>query len=100
MNYQPSDYPYPSEDYEASVLDGEMILFSSKTEKALYLNAPSKMILELCNGELSVTEIINLLLEAYPEASDELEADVNVTFENLYEGGAILFSHSPVNITA
>ena len=99
MNYKPNDYPYLSGDFEASILDGEMILFSSKTEKALYLNAPSKMILELCNGESSVMEIINLLSDAYPEASDELEADVNATFENLYDGGALLFSHSPINTT-
>ena len=96
MQYLPSDHPYLSDDFEVSMLDGEMILFSSKTDKVLYLNESSRMIWELCNGDLSVMNIIKLLTEAYPDAIDEIESDINTTFENLYEGGAIRFSSTPI----
>ncbi len=40
------------------------------------LNESSSLIWSLCTGELSVSEIINLLQESYPEAGDVIAKDV------------------------
>lgn len=94
-NYQPTHYPRVIEEYQASILDGELILYSAKSEKVFYLNETSKLVWDLCTGNMTVEKIIGLLADAYPDASEKISNDVHNVLDNLYEGGAILFSDSP-----
>jgi hypothetical protein len=96
MSYQPTHYPLIIEEYQASILDGELILYSALSEKVFYLNESSKLVWDLCTGKMTVEKIIDLLSGAYPEASATISIDVHKILGTLYDGGAILFSDSSV----
>ena len=95
MSYQPTHYPRIIEEYQASILDGELILYSAISEKVFYLNETSKLVWDLCTGKMTVEKIIELLTSAYPDASANISIDVHNVLDNLHDGGAILFSDSP-----
>ena len=57
-------------------MDGEVLLYNPNNATTLHLNGPSVVVWQLCNGENSVQEMIEALQEAYPEQSDQIEADV------------------------
>lgn len=98
MKHKPTHYPRIVEEYQASILDGELILYSPSSEKVIYLNESSKLVWDLCNGELSVQNIIGLLADAYPESGQDIARDVHSILSNLVEGGAISLSDSPIKI--
>ena len=45
-------------------MDGEMLLYNPSTSTTLQLNAPSAVVWQLCDGERSVQDIIDVVLEA------------------------------------
>jgi hypothetical protein len=93
-HYQSTHYPCIVEEYQPSIVDGELILFSAKTQREFHLNESSKLVWGLCNGESTVDEIIDLLADAYPEARDKISPDVHNVLNSLYQDGAIYFRES------
>jgi len=57
-------------------MGGEVLLYNPNNATTLHLNGPSMVIWQLCNGENSVQDMIDALQQAYPEQSDQIEADV------------------------
>lgn len=62
-------------------------------ERVLVLDETGKEIIELCNGERSIEEIVDQLASAYDAPSDVIEHDVNAVVQVLRDKG-ILDVHS------
>ena len=73
-------------------LDDEVLLYNPSNNKTLYINKSASIIWQLCNGEQSVEEIIQLIQEAYPGNSDELQDDVLDTLNTLKQNDAVTFA--------
>ena len=76
-------------DYRLEEMDGELLLFDPNEKKVLYCNETAALVWQLCDGERSVTEMTELLVESFPEASDTIPNDVRETLHLLAEHGAI-----------
>ena len=87
-------YPLQNKDYELTELDDEIILFSVKFEKAIYLNSSAQLIWQLCDGKYSVNDIIADLQEQYPDES-LIEQQVLEAFDKMLEDDVITFIVEP-----
>jgi hypothetical protein len=52
-------------------------LKDTESKKLIKLNETSALIWQVCTGEWSVGEIIDVLKESYPDAADGMDADVH-----------------------
>lgn len=71
--------PKRKPDYRLEMIDGELLLYHLNETKILYCNQTASLIWNLCDGELTVEAITNLLQDAYPEAADVIADDVQKT---------------------
>ena len=58
-------------------------LKNSESKKMIKLNETSALIWQVCTGEWSVGEIIDVLKESYPDAMDGMDADVHQALSQL-----------------
>ncbi len=86
------DKPLRNDQCHMEELDDEILLYHPGNNKTLYINKSASIIWQLCNGEHSVAEIIQMIAEAYPSATDGLEKDVLDTLTRLSENQAISIS--------
>lgn len=86
-----NDDPVPvrREGFIIEELDGETLLFNEITKRTLYLNESATAIWKLCDDKRTPAEIAEILKEAYPEASEDFEADVRATLGQLASEGAL-----------
>jgi hypothetical protein len=70
-------------------MDGELILFSPRTTKVLYFNPTASVIWQLCDGEHTLGEIVDLLAAAYPDAAEKMLAQVEGTLQVFLENETI-----------
>ena len=64
-------------------MDGEILLYKPSNATTLHLNEPSVIVWELCNGERSVSDIIETVKDAYPEQADQIPSDIVGVIEDL-----------------
>jgi hypothetical protein len=69
-------------------LEGEIVLYSASSAKAIYLNESAALVWQLIDGERSIAQIESLLTDAYPEAVT-LKDDVSQAIEVLRNHGVI-----------
>lgn len=86
------DKPVRNDECRMEELDDEILLYHPGNSKTLYINKSASIIWQLCNGEHTVAEMIQMIAEAYPAASDGLEQDVMDTLERLADNQAISVS--------
>jgi hypothetical protein len=72
-----------SENFNLEDMDGEMLLYHVSSTRTLHLNSSAAVVWQLCDSERSVEDILNLLKENYPDAGEELKADVLSALEEL-----------------
>jgi hypothetical protein len=65
------------------------LLKDADGETVLKLNESSVLIWELCNGELTVGEMVQLLADTYPEAAEDMRKDVFRALDELNEEAVI-----------
>jgi hypothetical protein len=70
------------------VLESEIVLYCSCSEKALYLNESAALVWQLIDGERSIGQIGLLLTDAYPDAVT-LTHDLSEAIEMLRKHGVI-----------
>ncbi len=75
--------------YQMEALDGEILLYHPASTNILHSNQSGYLIWRLCDGQRTVAEICQLLVDAYPEAAGEIENDVRETLEIFKEYGAV-----------
>lgn len=76
MTIEMQQIPKPKDNFQLEDLDGELLLYHPTHNKSFYLNENAAMIWKLCDGENSVADIIDILIEAFPDAKDQMEIDV------------------------
>lgn len=86
---KPIKIPYPMPDFQIQNLDGEIVLLHPVQNTILHINPTGALIWQLCNGVRSVTEIVIILSEAYPEARNQIAVDVPKIIYELAAHGAL-----------
>lgn len=71
-------------------LDGEIVLLHPARNIIVHSNQSGALIWQLCNGQRSVQEIIEILSVAYPESASEISVDVSQTIQELLASGALV----------
>ncbi len=66
-------------------IDNEITVYHPMLATSLYLNETGALIWELCDGERSISEMIDILLELYPENHEQIAADVKALIRRLLE---------------
>ena len=79
-------------DFQLEEIDDEVLLYSPKATRSIYLNPSASLIWRLCTGEFSTQEIISSLQEQFPEQADTIEEDVVTTLDQFVESQAIEFN--------
>jgi len=81
--------PKQKSDYHLEMMDGELLLYHLSETRILYFNETASLIWHLCDGQQSLSEMITLLGEAYPEAAETMAADVEETVQQFLTAGCI-----------
>ena len=87
-----SKTPTIQSNFELEEIDGELLLYSPESTRSIYMNSTASIIWRLCDGKLTVGEIVNLLQEAFPDAAETMEADVVHSIELFVSNKAIRLS--------
>lgn len=70
-------------------LDGEISLYDSTTNRALLLNPTASDVWRLLDGAHTLTEIIELLAQAYDTTPEAIADDVRSAVEQLMDHGLL-----------
>lgn len=81
--------PCRVEGFQMETIEGEIILLHPARNLIIHCNQSGALIWNLCDGNRTVAEIIELLGAAYPEARDEIAVNVPVTIQELLSHGAL-----------
>ena len=81
--------PHQTPGYELQKSPCCYSLRNSETKNIIKLNDSSALIWQVCTGEWSVGEIIEVLQESYPDAESSMEADVHSALELLLKENAL-----------
>lgn len=57
-------------------MDEEIVVYHPTLTTSLYLNETGALVWQLCDGERTVTEIIELLCRMYPENAERIGPEV------------------------
>jgi hypothetical protein len=74
---------------ELESIGNDLLLYSPRNEVIFALNQTSALIWNLCDGNRSVAEIIEILCAAYPDAAVEIPAQVEATLLKLVASQAL-----------
>ena len=72
-------------DYFLEKIDNEITVYHPSLTTSLYLNETGALIWELCDGKRTVTDVIDILLELYPESRGQIHNDVTDIISRLVE---------------
>ena len=67
------------------IMDGETVLYEESSKKMIYLNESATVVFQLCDGQRTVREIIEVLASAYPEVSGSIGHDVLTVIDYLVQ---------------
>ena len=87
--------PTANSSFELEEIDGELLLYSPESTRSIYMNSTASIIWRLCDGKLTVREIVGLLVEAFPEAEDSIEQDVIDSINLFVSNNAVELSDEP-----
>jgi hypothetical protein len=87
-----SKTPTIQSNFELEEIDGELLLYSPESTRSIYMNSTASIIWRLCDGKLTIGEIVSLLQEAFPDAAESMEADVIHSIELFVSNNAIKLS--------
>ncbi|MCP4010353.1 MAG: PqqD family protein [Proteobacteria bacterium] len=81
--------PKTVDDFQLEEIDGEVLLYSPKATRSIYLNPSASLIWRLCTGEFSTQEIIDSLREQFPDQAETIADDVMATLDQFVESQAV-----------
>lgn len=85
-----SDIYKQAEDCLLEDMEGECLLYHPGTTTTLHLNQPSVLVWKLCDGEMTVDNIIDALQEAFPEQAEQIAGDVEDVIKDLSDKQVLL----------
>lgn len=62
--------------YFLEKIGSEITVYHPSLTTSLYLNETGALIWELCDGKRSISDLIDILIELYPESSDQIHHGV------------------------
>jgi hypothetical protein len=86
---EPTSKPIRKPDYRLELVDDETMLYNPADTKIISFNQTAALIWHLCDGQISMEEMISALQEAYPDSRDEIAEDVRATLEQFEKIGCI-----------
>jgi len=78
------EIPHQHGDFQIEQLEGETLLYQHQLKRVIYLNESAALVWHLCDGRRSVADIIELLVNSYPETEDAVRADVIEAIDSLF----------------
>lgn len=75
--------------YQLEQFENEILLYDSGKTQVVYLNETAALVWQLCDGQRTVAQLRALILDAYPEQSDQIHPDIDVALQQLQASGAI-----------
>jgi hypothetical protein len=81
--------PRRRDGYALESFGDEIVIYHPASEAIFHCNATAALIWQLCDGQRSFGEIVDLLRDAYPEAAAQLQQDVSATLSQLLTHGAL-----------
>lgn len=81
--------PKAVEGLRVETMDGETVLYEDNLKKMIYLNESATVVFQLCDGQRTVRDIIDVLTSAYPEVSGSIADDVLTVIDYLVQEGAV-----------
>jgi hypothetical protein len=82
--------PRLAPDYQAEIMEGELVIFHPDSTKVLHSNPSAAVIWKLCDGQRTVGEIIHLLCDAFPESAEQIKKDVPEAIQLFVENGVMV----------
>lgn len=70
-------------------MDGEIVLFHPARNVIIHSNETAALIWQMCDGNNTVEDIVNILSGAYPDAAAQIAKDVPETIQKLRAQGAL-----------
>ncbi len=77
-------------EYRVEKFDNEILLYAVSSTQGIYLNETAYLVWEMCANDHSVTDIIDLLEQAYPQQSGTIAGDVSTAIQSLIDSGALI----------
>ncbi|RMF04853.1 MAG: PqqD family protein [Chloroflexi bacterium] len=87
MNLQ--DKPQQKPGYRLEALDDELLLYHPGRTAIIYCNATASLVWQLCDGNRTIGEMIDLLSAAYEQPAEVIKADVFSVLEEFCRHGAV-----------
>lgn len=84
--------PLINPDYQVEQFDNEVVLFSLNGADVVALNQTAHLVWRLCYENLTVQEMVGLLVDTYPDQAEEIRADVLAALETMAGHGIIELS--------
>jgi hypothetical protein len=81
--------PRPAPEYQAEILEGELVVFHPSSNKVLHSNPSAAVIWKLCDGRRSIAEITRILCEAFPESAEQIKKDVPEAIQLFVDNGVM-----------
>lgn len=91
----PNSIPVPRKDFVFSQMDGEALLYRHSVNKTIHLNESAAAVWQLCDGERTVQQLVDVLADAFPDARAEIAGDVHQAVDELYAEGALRLESRP-----
>ena len=70
-------------------MDDEQLLYNPLITKTIYMNSTATLIWKLCATSLTVGQIIEILIDQFPQSSSQIRVDVIETIDELTKSQAI-----------
>lgn len=64
-------------------MEDEALIYNPTASTTLHLNPPSVMVWRMIDGERSVQDIVDLLIEAFPEQAEQIQQDVLTVVQDM-----------------
>jgi hypothetical protein len=84
-----TDPPKKCGKFLAEQMDGEIVLLDTARNIIIHTNETAALVWQLCNGLNTIDQIVQLLGDVYPDASDQIAKDVPEIIQELREQGAL-----------
>lgn len=79
-----------SEDCLLEDMDGELLLYDPSSAVTLHLNGSSAIVWELCDGQRTTQDIIDLVQQTYPDQATQIGQDVTSVVDDLSERNVLV----------
>jgi hypothetical protein len=84
-----SDKPTQKPDYRLEKLDDELLLYHPDRTVIMYCNPTASLVWQLCDGQRTIGQMIDLLRAAYDQPEAVITADVLAALEQFCRHGAV-----------